>query len=195
MSAAEKVVPADAFSQGDVLQGTYTVEQFLAWMRIRPERFELHGDRIVCMSGTKKAHREAVRALDEELQKRKRVGCHVDVADAIKATAGTSPYYFPDLVMVCGAQKYEDVDGIDVLTNPCAVIEVLSQTTRKADESFKLESHLGLPSVRLVVLVNTDEVTAVLHTRGQGPRIERRATMRQLAEHVAGVVAEFDCAG
>ena len=55
VGAAEQVapaLPADAFSQGDVLQGTYTVEQFLAWMRIRPERFELHGDRIVCMSGT-----------------------------------------------------------------------------------------------------------------------------------------------
>jgi len=49
MGAAEKVVPPDTFSQGDVLQGKYTVEQFLAWMRIRPERFELHGDRIVCM--------------------------------------------------------------------------------------------------------------------------------------------------
>src|SRR6185295_5216477 len=112
MVAAEKPVPADAFSQGDVLQGTYTVEQFLAWMRIRPERFELHGDRIVCMSGTKKEHREAVRTLDEEIQKLKGPGCHVDIADAIKATAGTSPYYFPDLIMVCGPQAYEDVDGI-----------------------------------------------------------------------------------
>jgi hypothetical protein len=117
MGAAEKVVPADAFSQGDVLQGKYTVEQFLAWMRIRPERFELHGDRIVCMSGTKKEHREAVRTLDEEIQKRKPAGCHVDIADAIKATTGTSPYYFPDLIMVCGPQEYEDVDGIDVLEN------------------------------------------------------------------------------
>jgi len=134
MSAGEKIVPADVFSQGDVLQGRYMVEQFLAWMRIRPERFELHGDRIVRMSGTKKAHREAVRALDEEIQNRKKAGCHVDVADAIKATAGTSPFYFPDLVMVCGPQDYEEVDGIDVLTNPCVVIEVLSRTTRKADE-------------------------------------------------------------
>ena len=94
------------------------------------ERFELHGDRIVCMNGTKKEHREAVQALDEEIQKRKRTGCHVDIGDAIKATTGTSPYY-PDLIMVCGPQEYEDVDGIDVLKNPCVVIEVLSRTTRK----------------------------------------------------------------
>ena len=64
-----------------------------------------------------------------------------------------------------------------------------------ADESFKLESHLGLRSVQLVVLVNTDEVTAVLHAGGRDPRIERRATMRQLPEHIAGVVAELDCGG
>jgi len=38
-------------------------------------------------------------------------------------------------------------------------------------------------------------VTAVLHARGRDPRIERRATMRQLAEHVVGVVAELDCVG
>jgi hypothetical protein len=44
-------------------------------------RFELHGDRIVCMSGTKKEHREAVRALDEEIQKRKRTGCHIDIGE------------------------------------------------------------------------------------------------------------------
>ena len=195
MSAAEKAVPADAFSQGDVLQGKYTVEQFLAWMRIRPERFELHGDRIVCMSGTKKEHREAVRALDEEIQKRKGDWRHVDIADAIKATTGTAPFYFPDLVVVCGPQEYEDVDGIDVLKNPCVVIEVLSRITRKADESFKLASHLGLPSVKLVVLVDTDAVTAVMHTRAHDVRIEHRPTMRELAEHVARVVAELDCAG
>jgi Uma2 family endonuclease len=188
-------MPADAFSQGDVLQGKYTVEQFLEWMRIRPERFELHGDRIVCMSGTKKEHREAVRTLDEEIQKRKQAGCHVDIADAIKATTGTSPYYFSDLVMVCGSQEYEDIDGIDVLKNPCVVIEVLSRTTRKADESFKLESHLGLPSVKLVILVDTDQVTAAMHARARDVRIEHRATMRELAEHVAGVVAELDCVG
>jgi Uma2 family endonuclease len=193
MGAAAKAVPSDTFSQGDVLQGRYTVEQFLAWMRIRPERFELHGDRIVCMSGTKKEHREAVRALDEEIQKRKRTGCHVDIADAIKATTGTSPYYFPDLIMVCGPPEYEDVDGIDVLKNPCVVIEVLSRTTRKADESFKLESHFGLPSVKLVVLVDTDAVTAALHARTRDVRIEHRPTMRELAEHVAGVVVELDC--
>src|SRR5215510_1396136 len=179
MGAAEKVMPAETFSQGDVLQGKYTVEQFLAWMRIRPERFELHGDRIVCMSGTKKEHREAVRALDEEIQKRKRTGCHVDIGDAIKATTGTSPYYFPDLIMVCGPQEYEDVDGIDVLKNPCVVIEVLSRTTRRADESFKLESHLGLPSVKLVVLVDTDEVTAAMHARARDVQIEHRPTMRE----------------
>jgi len=188
-------LPADAFSQGDVLQGKYTVEQFLAWMRIRPERFELHGDRIVCTSGTKREHREAVRALDEEFQKRKRDGCHVDIADAIQATVGTSPYYFPDLVVVCGPQEYEDVDGIDVLKNPCVVIEVLSRTTRKTDESFKLESHLGLPSVKLVVLVDTDEVTATLHARDRGVRIEQRPTMRELAEQVARVVVELACVG
>jgi Uma2 family endonuclease len=195
MGAAEKAVPADTFSQGDVLQGKYTVEQFLAWMRIRPERFELHGDRIVCRSGTKKEHREAVRALDEEIQKRKRAGCHVDIADAIEATVGTSPYYFPDLVMVCGPQEYEDIDGIDVLKNPCVVIEVLSRTTRKSDESFKLESHLGLPSVKLVVLVDTDTVTAALHARDRDMRIAHRPTMRELAEHVASVVVELDCTG
>ena len=195
MGAAEKVAPPDTFSQGDVLQGKYTVEQFLAWMRIRPERFELHGDRIVCMSGTKKEHREAVRTLDEEIQKRKRAGCHVDIADAIKATVGTSPYYFPDLIMVCGPQEYEDIDGIDVLENPCVVVEVLSRTTRKTDESFKLESHLGLPSVKLVVLVDTDAVTAAMHARGRDVRIEHRPTMRELAELVARVVVELDCAG
>jgi Uma2 family endonuclease len=195
MGAAEKIAPPDAFSQGDVLQGKYTVEQFLAWMRIRPERFELHGDRIVCMSGTKKEHREAVRTLDEEIQKRKPADCHVDIADAIKATTGTSPYYFPDLVVVCGPQEYEDVDGIDVLKNPCVVVEVLSRTTRKADESFKLESHLGLPSVKLVVLVDTDEVTAAMHARARDVRIEQRSTMRELAEHVAAVIVELGCMG
>jgi len=188
-------VPADTFSQGDVLQGKYTVEQFLAWMRIRPERFELHGDRIVCTSGTKKEHREAVRTLDEEIQKRKRTGCHVDIADAIQATVGTSPYYFPDLIVVCGPQEYEDIDGIDVLKNPCVVIEVLSRTTRKSDESFKFESHLGLPSVKLVVLVDTDAMTATIHASGRDVHVEHRPTMRELAEHVAAVVVELDCVG
>lgn len=193
MSAAEKLEPAATFAQGDVLQGTYTVEQFLGWMRIRPERFELHGNRIVCMSGTKKEHREAVRMLDEAIQKVKRSNCHVDIAEGIKATAGTSPYHFPDLTVVCAPQEYDDIDGIDVLKNPCVVIEVLSRSTRKADEGFKLESHLGLASVKLVVLVDTSEVTAAMHARDCDVRTERRATMSELAEQVARVIAELDC--
>lgn len=195
MGAAEKVVPPETFSQGDVLQGKYTVDQFLAWMRIRSERFELHGDRIVCMSGTKREHREAVRTLDEEIQERRPAGCHVDVADAITATVGTAPYYFPDLVVACDPLEYESVDGIDVLKNPCVVIEVLSRSTRRADEGFKRESHLGIPSVRLVVLVDTDELTAAMYAPGRPARVEHRPTLRELAEHVAGVVAGLCGAG
>jgi Uma2 family endonuclease len=95
--------------------------------------------------------------------------------------------------VVCAPQEYEDVDGIDVLKNPCVVIEVLSRSTRKADETFKLQSHLGLTSVKLVVLVDTSELTAALHSRDHDVRTERRGTMSELAEHVAQVIAGLDC--
>jgi Uma2 family endonuclease len=193
MSAASTLDPPSTFAHGDVLQGRYTVEQFLAWMRIRPERFELHGDRIVCMSGTKKEHREAVDLLDEAI--RKSGGrCRIDIAEAVKATAGSSPYYFPDLAVVCSQREYENIDGYDVVKNPCAIVEVLSSSTRKADETFKLQSYLGLESVELVALVDTEERRVVLHTRGGSPRAESRATMRELAEHVAGAIASLACA-
>jgi len=81
---------------------------------------------------------------------------------------------------------------MDVLKNPCVVIEVLSRTTRQADESFKLESHLGLPSVKLVVLVDADEITAAMHARARDVQIEHRSTMRELAEHIARIVVELD---
>jgi hypothetical protein len=71
---------------------------------------------------------------------------------------------------------------------------VLSSSTRKADETFKLQSYLGLESVELVALVDTEERRVVLHTRGGSPRAESRATMRELAEHVAGAIASLACA-
>jgi Uma2 family endonuclease len=185
MSAASTLDPPSTFAHGDVLQGRYTVEQFLAWMRIRPERFELHGDRIVCMSGTKKEHREAVDLLDEAI--RKSGGrCRIDIAEAVKATAGSSPYYFPDLAVVCSQREYENIDGYDVVKNPCAIVEVLSSSTRKADETFKLQSYLGLESVELVALVDTEERRVVLHTRGGSRRKQRRGILMNAVRFGAG---------
>ncbi len=68
-------------------------------------------------------------------------------------------YYFPDLVVVCGAMQ---IDTRDALRNPEAVIEVLSPSTKTDDRTDKFREYQSIPSLRHYVLIDQNRV-AVTH--------------------------------
>lgn len=75
-------------------------------------------------------------------------GCNMRVGLAEKRG-----FSYPDLSIVCGERKFYD-NTRDVLTNPTAIFEVLSDSTRGFNEIEKFEEYQRLPSLRHYVMID-----------------------------------------
>ena len=64
---------------------------------------------------------------------------------------------YPDVAIVNGEPAFADQNA-DLLLNPTAVVEIISNATNTTDKTQKLESYLALESIRECVLVKEDEM-------------------------------------
>ena len=67
----------------------------------------------------------------------------------------TGLYACPDLSIVCGEPELESKDG-EVLLNPIAIVEVLSDSTEAYDRGKKFEHYRTIPSLRHYILIAQD---------------------------------------
>jgi|ERR1700722_9661650 len=65
-------------------------------------------------------------------------------------------YTYPDIVVLCG-QPIFDARDKDTLTNPTAIIEVLSPTTERYDRGDKFRNYQKIDSLKEYVMVYQDE--------------------------------------
>lgn len=68
--------------------------------------------------------------------------------------AATGNYYFPDLMVTCGAIDYIADAPISTLRNPVVIFEVLSPSTESMDRNIKLLDYARTPSVQEYVMVS-----------------------------------------
>jgi Uma2 family endonuclease len=66
------------------------------------------------------------------------------------------PYRYPDLSVVCGKPIYVNCSGIDALSNPVLVVEVLSPGTEPLDKGAKRTAYQKIPSLREYLIVAQD---------------------------------------
>ena len=90
-------------------------------------------------------------------------------------TSADDAYFYPDVVVVCGQQAFED-DGLDTLLNPIVIVEVLSPSTEAYDSGEKFRRYQQLASLREYVLVAQDSVR-VEHYRRQGRTVDAQPTI------------------
>jgi Uma2 family endonuclease len=67
------------------------------------------------------------------------------------------PLRYADASVTCGERQLEKVNGIDVLTNPILIIEVLSDSTERYDRTGKFEFYKSIPSFKEYLLIAQDE--------------------------------------
>ena len=82
--------------------------------------------------------------------------CNVTSSDARVQVAATGPFFYPDVVVVCGAPQFAD-DHSYAVTNPVLLVEVLSPSTETFDRTTKFEQYRRLESLREYVLVSQTE--------------------------------------
>jgi Uma2 family endonuclease len=146
-SAAEKLMSPD---------------EFLAWEREQPERYEFADGVVTMMTGGSAAHVTIAMNVAFALRDALRgSGCRPFGSDMKVIANGTLRY--PDVSVVC--RPIDDKD--DRVTEPVVIIEVLSPTTERVDRGRKKFDYFATPSIRQYAIVEQDERRVDLYTRAE----------------------------
>ena len=70
-------------------------------------------------------------------------------------------FYYPDAMVVC--QSNPETDHFQ--SHPVVVIEVLSESTRRTDLGEKKDAYLAIPSLKVLILVETEKPSLTLYRR------------------------------
>jgi Uma2 family endonuclease len=136
---------------------TLSSADYLAIERAAATKSEFFDGEMFAMAGTTKNHARIVMNLSRELSARlKGRTCEPFATDLRVKVEANGLYTYPDLVVVCGEQRFED-DRLDTLLNPTLIVEVLSETTERYDRVKKFDLYRALPSLQEYVLVSQSE--------------------------------------
>ncbi|MDT5294788.1 MAG: hypothetical protein QOJ76_1668 [Acidobacteriota bacterium] len=135
-------------------QRRYTPEEYFELERTSEERFEFWDGEVFCMSGVSEEHAEIETNLIVSLKSRLRArGCRVFPANMRIKVPSASPYRYADLSALCGEARFELIGGVDALTNPALIVEVLSPSAEAYDRVDKFTHYKSIPDFREYLLV------------------------------------------
>lgn len=132
-------------------------EEYLEFDKNSEERFEYFDGEIFAMSGVSEKHDLIEGNLHFGLRSKLRgKSCRVFLASMRLKVPTRPPYRYPDLSALCGEMSVEKVNGVDVLTNPSLIIEVLSDSTESFDRGAKFTHYKSIESFTEYLLVAQD---------------------------------------
>jgi Uma2 family endonuclease len=140
----------------------WTVDEFLAFEAKSDTRHQLIDGQIYDMAGGTSQHSvikvNTIIALGIQLRQRP---CRLYDSDMM--VRADSIYTYPDISVVCGEAEWLQRNGIDVLLNPTLIVEVLSPSTAKDDQTWKLNAYRRIPGVQQVVVIAQDTPKVTVH--------------------------------
>ncbi|WP_367872562.1 Uma2 family endonuclease [Luteolibacter sp. Populi] len=157
-----------------------SVADYLAGEEISDVKHEYLGGDVHAMAGATNAHNIAVVnslvALGSALRGKSSQTFNSDTKIRIEFPDHIR-FYYPDALVVCHPNPQTD----HFQDNPVVVVEVLSESTRRTDLGEKRAAYLGIPSLKVLLLVETDAPQVTVHRR----RVEGGFAI----EHFAGLDA------
>lgn len=152
----------------------YTLAEYFALEQASEARYEYWDGEIVCMSGGSQRHYRISDNLYLTLSSLlKGQDCQAFSGGAPIRTPSLPPYRYPDGSVVCGQPIFVKINGVDVLTNPVLIVEVLSPGTEHLDKGEKRNAYQRLASVKEYLLVAQDVPHVTQYLR-QGRRWARK---------------------
>jgi Uma2 family endonuclease len=132
----------------------YTLEEYLELDRTSEERLEFWDGEVFCMSGGSEEHDEIETNLLAFLKPRLRArDCRVFSSNMRIKVPSAPPYRYADFSALCGEAQFVEVGGVDALTNPTLIVEVLSPSTETYDRVDKFTHYKSIPTFREYLLV------------------------------------------
>jgi Uma2 family endonuclease len=145
-------------------QRKMTVDEFLAWAEGREGRWELYNGVPYAMPSERVGHIEVKGAVYLALLRAVRkaaVPCQV-LTDGAGVRISQHVMHHPDAIVYCGPRL---PDSALEVPNPVIVVEVLSPSTRKFDETVKKDGYFSLRSVLHYLIVDPEGPPIVHHSR------------------------------
>jgi Uma2 family endonuclease len=132
----------------------YTLEEYLELDANSEERLEYWDGEIFSMSGVSNQHDLIETNLVYRLKGRTEGrSCRVFAANMRIKVPSMPPYRYGDVSALCGNPRFEKIGGVDVLTNPSLIIEVLSDSTERYDRGDKFSNYKSVPTLSEYLLV------------------------------------------
>jgi Uma2 family endonuclease len=129
-------------------------EDYLEFERNSETKHEYFDGEIFAMSGASRSHNlivaNVVITLGTQLKKKP---CRVYPSDMRLRIDETRLYTYPDVMIVCGQDKFDD-HYKDMLLNPDVIIEVLSDSTENYDRIKKFQNYRKIKSLKEYVLIS-----------------------------------------
>ncbi len=135
-----------------------TVDEFLAWERAQPLRYEFDGIQPVAMTGGSTQHSRIQTRVVVALATRVAPPCEAHGSELKVVTPMRVRY--PDASVLCGNSD----DTSDVI-EPTAVFEVLSPSTMLTDLRVKPRDYASLPSIQVYVVFDAENPKATAMRR------------------------------
>jgi Uma2 family endonuclease len=150
-----------------------TVDQYLAWARDVPGRYELVDGEIYAMSPESTGHGDVKFAVQTALLSGLRSGrlsCHM-LPDGQTVRVADDTAFEPDALVYCGPKLPASAMEVPA---PVIVVEVLSPPTGRFDMTAKLVGYFKLPSVAHYLIVDPGKPLVIHHARSDGGDIVTR---------------------
>jgi Uma2 family endonuclease len=141
---------------------TLTPEEYLQMEETSSIKHEYVGGRIFAMTGGTNNHSAITMNIGSILRDQlRRKNCRVHAADLKVRIRTANCFYYPDLVVECGA-----VNGNSILTeSPILIVEVVSPSSVTTDRREKANAYRQLPSVREYLVIHQTRQRVELHRR------------------------------
>ena len=151
------VIHTSFISEEEYLQGELSSEV----------KHELIDGRVYAMAGASANHeRISVNVLAEIRSHLKNLPCEPFGSD-MKVKAG-SHFFYPDVIVDCNFDESQPY----YTETPVIIVEVLSKSTRKTDETIKRIAYLNIPGLQEYVIIEQDivDIEVVRRSEGWQPR-------------------------
>lgn len=144
----------------------FTLTDFLAMSWPDDARRELHEGQIVAQAAPTRAHATIVRNLAVALHRVLPRGCDVLTDIGVAPVGREHTYYEVDLLVTCEPPEARQY----IMRAPTLLVEVLSRSTQAVDRNRKVPDYRRIPSVREILLIDSEHMAVELYRRFEGTR-------------------------
>ncbi len=141
-----------------------SVDEYLAFETDGEVRHEYLGGYLYAMAGAKTVHNRIASSLMISLGAQLRgQPCEPFNSDmrVRYQSASHTRFYYPDAMVVCTPNESDS----PFQDQPVVIAEVISESTRRTEEGEKREAYLSIPSLRVYLLIETEEPCVKLYRR------------------------------